>query len=148
MITSGKHRTTPKLIGPSFIALQVRDLEASKTFYVEQIGLTASPHNPPGAVVFNTKPVPFAIRTPMVDLDATSKLGWGISLWIAATDADALHAQLAEKGVPILLPLADGPFGRFFAFRDPDGYTITVSTAQPKIARTTLDPKGGYLTFI
>jgi quinol monooxygenase YgiN len=38
--------------------------------------------------------------------------------------------------------------GRFFAFRDPDGYTITVSTAQPKIARTTLDPKGGYLTFI
>ena len=79
MTTSSKHRTTPKLIGPSFIALQVRDLEASKTFYVEQIGLTASPHNPPGAVVFNTKPVPFAIRTPMVDLDATSKLGWGVS---------------------------------------------------------------------
>ena len=34
----------------------------------------------------------------MVDLDATSKLGWGVSLWIAATDADALHAQLVEKG--------------------------------------------------
>jgi len=91
-----------KIDRASFIALQVRDLEASKTFYVEQIGLTASPHNPPGAVVFNTKPVPFAIRTPMVDLDATSKLGWGVSLWIAATDADALHAQLVEKGVPIL----------------------------------------------
>ena len=74
MTTFRKHRTTPKLIGPSFIALQVRDLEASKTFYVEQIGLTASPHNPPGAVIFNTKPVPFAIRTPMVDLDATSRL--------------------------------------------------------------------------
>ncbi len=96
MTTSSKLRTTPKLIGPSFIALQVRDLEASKTFYAEQIGLTASPHNPPGAVVFNTKPVPFAIRTPMADLDATSKLGWGVSLWIAATDADALHAQLVE----------------------------------------------------
>src|ERR1700690_3510465 len=62
MITSSKHRITPKLIGPSFIALQVRDLEVSKTFYVEQIGLTASPHNPPGAVVFNPNPVPFAIR--------------------------------------------------------------------------------------
>jgi predicted enzyme related to lactoylglutathione lyase len=112
MTTSSKHRTTPKLIGPSFIALQVRDLEVSKTFYVEQIGLTASPHNPPGVFVFNTKPVPFGIRTPMADLDATSKLGWGVSLWIAATDADALHAQLVEKGVPILLPPADGPFGR------------------------------------
>ena len=132
MTTSSEHRTTPKSIGPSFIALQVRDLEASKTFYVEQIGLTAHLHNPPGAVVFNTKPVPFAIRKPMVDLDATSKLGWGVSLWIAATDADALHAQLAEKGVPILLTPADGPFGRFFAFRDPDGYAITVHREKPR----------------
>src|SRR5271169_4277927 len=102
MTTSSKHKITQKLIGPSLIALQVRDLEASKTFYVEQIGLTASPHNPPGADVFNTIPAPFAIRTPMVNLDATRKLGWGVSLWIAATDADALHAQLVEKGVPIL----------------------------------------------
>src|ERR1700733_10135362 len=114
MTTSSKHRTMPKLIGPSFIALQVRDLEASKTFYVEQIGLTASPHKAPGAVVFDTKPVPFAIRTPTADLNATSKLGWGVSLWIAATDADALQAQLVKKGVPILLPPADGLFGRVF----------------------------------
>ena len=84
----------------------------------------------------------------MVDLDATSKLGWGVSLWIAVTDADALHAQLVEKGVPILLPLADGPFGRFFAFRDPDGYVITVHTEKPEQATATLDPSSGYLTFI
>src|SRR5260370_33127329 len=82
------------------------------------------------------------------DLDATSLLGWGVSLWIAATDADVLHAQLSEAAVPIVLPLANGPFGRFFAFRDPDGYTVTVSTAQPKIARAVLDPKDSYLTFI
>jgi len=92
--------------------------------------------------------VPFGIRKPLVDLDATSLLGWGVSLWIAATDADVLHAQLREAAVPIVLPLTNGSFGRFFAFRDPDGYTVTVNTAQPKIARTTLDPKGGYLTFI
>jgi predicted enzyme related to lactoylglutathione lyase len=132
MTTSSKNRTSPKLIGPSFIALQVRDLDASKTFYIKQIGLAASPHNPPGAVIFETKPIPFAIRTPVVDLDATSKLGWGVSLWIAATDADALHTQLVEKGVPILLTPADGPFGRFFAFRDPDGYAITVHTEKPQ----------------
>jgi quinol monooxygenase YgiN len=84
----------------------------------------------------------------MADLDATSKLGWGVSLWIAATDADALHAQLVEKGVSILLPPADGPFGRFFAFSDPDGYTITVHTEKPKQATATLDASSGYLTFI
>ena len=134
MTTFGKHAETPQVIGPSFIALQVRHLEVSKKFYLEQIGLTASTHMPPGAVIFETKPIPFAIRTPMVDLDATSKLGWGVSLWIAATDADALHAQLVEKGVPILLPPADGPFGRFFSFRDPDGYAITVHTAKQAAA--------------
>jgi catechol 2,3-dioxygenase-like lactoylglutathione lyase family enzyme len=148
MTLSLRDNKNAKLIGPNFIALQVRDLEASKAFYVERMGLTPIPQSPPGAVVFKTEPVPFGIRKPLVDLDATSLLGWGVSLWIAATDADVLHAQLSEAAVPIVLPLANGPFGRFFAFRDPDGYTITVSTAQPNIARTTLDPKGGYLTFI
>lgn len=148
MTTSGKHIPAPKLIGPTFISLQVRDLEASKAFYTEQIGLTVFAHNPPGAVVFDTKPVPFAIRTPMVDLDATSKLGWGVSLWIAATDADALHAQLVKKGVPIVSPPADGPFGRFLTFRDPDGYSITVHTEKPKQATATLNASSGYLTFI
>src|ERR1700728_962350 len=148
MILSDRDNKNAKLIGPNFIALQVRDLEASRAFYVERMGLTPIPQSPPGAVVFKTEPMPFGIRRPLVDLDATSLLGWGVSLWIAATDADVLHAQMSEAAVPIVLPLANGQVGRFFAFRDPDGYTITVSTAQQKIARTTLDPKGGYLTFI
>ena len=132
-MTSHSNDTTPaELIGPSFLALQVRDLEASRAFYVDKIGLKPLPQNPPGAIVFATRPVPFAIRTPLVDLDATSKLGWGVSLWIAATDATAVHDQLVEAGVPIVVAPADGPFGRFFAFRDPDGYTITVHTERPQ----------------
>lgn len=121
-----------ELIGPSFLALQVRDLEASRAFYVDTAGLKPLPQNPPGAIVFSTRPVPFAIRTPVVDLDATSKLGWGVSIWIAATDADAMHDHLLKAGVSIVLAPADGPFGRFFAFRDPDGYTITVHTERSK----------------
>jgi catechol 2,3-dioxygenase-like lactoylglutathione lyase family enzyme len=117
-----------ELIGPSFLALQVRDLEASRAFYVDKIGLKPLPQSPPGAIVFSTRPVPFAIRTPLVDLDATDKLGWGVSLWMAATNADVVHDQLVKAGVPIALAPADGPFGRFFAFRDLDGYTITVHT--------------------
>jgi len=148
MTLSPGHNKNAKLIGPNFIALQVRDLEASKAFYIECMGLTPIPLSPPGAVVFKTEPVPFGIRKPLVDLDATSLLGWGVSLWIAATDADVLHSQLTEAAVPIVLPPANGPFGRFFAFRDPDGYTITVSTAQPKSARAMLDPKAGCLTLI
>ena len=131
-MTSSRNDPLPaELTGPSFLALQVRDLEASRAFYVEKVGLKPLPQNPPGAIVFSTRPIPFAIRTPMVDLDATSKLGWGLSLWMAATDADAMHVQMAEAGVSVVLAPTDGPFGRYFAFRDPDGYTITVHTEKP-----------------
>jgi len=132
-MTFSRDDTNPvEWIGPSFLALQVRDLEASRAFYVEKLGLVQLPQNPPGAIVFSTRPIPFAIRTPMVDLDATSKLGWGVSLWIAVTDANAVHDQLVKAGVTIVLAPSDGPFGRFFAFHDQDGYTITVHTEKPK----------------
>ena len=132
MTSSSNDTIAAELIGPSFLALQVRDLEASKAFYVDKVGLKPLPQHHPGAVIFSTRPVPFAIRIPIVDLGATDKLGWGVSLWIAATDADAVHDQLVEAGVPIVMAPADGPFGRFFAFRDPDGYTITVHTERPR----------------
>jgi hypothetical protein len=32
--------------------------------------------------------------------------------------------------VPIAFPPKDGPFGRYFAFPDPFGYTITAHTVQ------------------
>jgi len=118
----------PLVFGPDFIALQVRDLAASKRFYVERLGLTVVP-GPPHAVVFDTKPITFAVREPMVDLDKVPQLGWGVVLWLAADDADALHRSLVGAGVTILAPIADGPFGRYFTFRDPDGYGITVHTA-------------------
>ena len=115
----------PKLIGPDFIALQVRDLEVSKRFYLERLGLTPAQRSPPDAVVFEIKPIPFAIRKPMVNLDATSKLGWGVSLWIACDDVEGLHLSLVDAEVTITTPPADGPFGRFFVFLDPDGYAVT-----------------------
>jgi predicted enzyme related to lactoylglutathione lyase len=114
------------VIGPDFVALQVRDLETSTRFYTERLGLTPAPAGPPGAVVFTTKPIPFAIREPAVDLDATSRLGWGVALWLKADDVDQLHDDLAKHEVPIVTAPFDGPFGRTFAFADPDGYVVTL----------------------
>lgn len=113
--------------GPSFVALQVRDLEASARFYADLLGLARAPGSPPGAVVFATEPIPFAVREPVVDLDAASRLGWGVALWLKADDdVDRVHEDLAGHGVTIVTPPFDGPFGRTFAFADPDGYIITL----------------------
>ena len=70
-----------KTIGPSFIALQVSDLETSARFYTEELGLDRVAQSPPGAVVFATTPIPFALRVPSVDLSEVEHLGWGVALW-------------------------------------------------------------------
>ncbi len=120
--------TTP--IGPDFIALQVRDLAASRKFYVEIFGFETSAHCPPGAVIFKTAPIPLALREPLRALPESGPLGVGMVLWIACADADALHDLIVERGGAILSPLADGPFGRFFVTGDPDGYAITFHTSR------------------
>ncbi len=118
-----------RILGPDFLALQVRDLEASRTFYTEQLGLELAPQSPPHAVVFATSPIPFAIREPAVNLDEVTHLGWGVALWLKSDHAEALCASLEAHGVPIVQRPFDGPFGRTFSFVDPDGYTITVHGA-------------------
>lgn len=118
--------------GPDFIALQVRDLERAAAFYEERLGLRRAPAAPPGAVVFATEPVAFAVRDPLpgVDLDAASpRPGLGVALWLRADDAQALHDDLAAAGVPIPVAPLDGPFGRQFTFTDPDGYAVVVHDA-------------------
>jgi predicted enzyme related to lactoylglutathione lyase len=117
-------------IGPSFIALQVRDLAASAAFYRDVFGFTAGERNPPGAVVFATRPIALALREPLQPLPDKGPLGIGTVLWVACDDADALHDLIVERGGKVLGPLRDGPFGRFFVASDPDGYAVTFHTAQ------------------
>ncbi len=116
----------PQLKGPDFITLHVRNLEASRRFYAEVIELPISPEVRPNAVAFATKPIAFAIRQSQIDLDAVPQLGHGVILWFLADDAAALHMLLTERGVTVVQGLAEGPFGKTFTFRDPDGYLITV----------------------
>ena len=116
------------LIGPDFIGIQTEDIDAARTFYTEVVGLKAAPFSPPGAVVFDTKPISFAVRKPFAELKDKDNLGEGIAIWFGCDDADALHDHLARNGTHIVFAPKDGPFGRYFAFRDPFGYTITPHT--------------------
>lgn len=115
-------------LGPDFIALQVRDLDRAARFYETQLGLRRAPQSPPGAVVFLTELIPFAVREPLpgVDLESTPQPGLGVALWMSCHDAQKLHDDLAASGTPILAAPSAGPFGLAFTFADTDGYAVTV----------------------
>jgi predicted enzyme related to lactoylglutathione lyase len=114
------------LFRPDFITLLVRDLDASHRFYGELVGLKESPEKRPNAFAFATRPCGFAIRkSPDGDFPRPNP-GQGVIIWFRSDNAVALHTLLKERGVPITTDLADGPFGKTFTFRDPDGYLITV----------------------
>jgi len=113
--------------GPGFISLQVRDIARSAEFYEKYLGLTRQ-DGPPHAVVFGTTPAAFAVRGPLpgVDLDSVAQLGFGVGIWLHASDAQQIHDTLSADGVSIVTAPIDGPFGRTFTFADPDGYSITL----------------------
>ncbi|MFC9238958.1 VOC family protein [Streptomyces decoyicus] len=118
---------TVTIDGPDFVALQVRDLNAAADFCEQHLGLRRAAVSPPHAVVFDTKPTPFAVREllPGVDLADTARPGLGAVLWFQTSDAHQLHDQLTAAGIKILTPITDSPFGPMFSFEGPEGYTLT-----------------------
>ena len=114
--------------GPDFIALQVRDVEQAATFYEERLGLVRAPFSPPGAVVFATSPIAFAVREPLpgVELDGVPQPGIGVARWLHADDARQLHDDLVAGGVRVVQAPVPTPFGLTFTLLDLDGYAVTI----------------------
>jgi predicted enzyme related to lactoylglutathione lyase len=100
---------------------------AAATFFEERLGLRRAPASPPGAVVFATAPIPFAVREPLpgTDLTGDARPGLGVALWLRTPDAGALREQLLAAGTEDVGPLLDSPFGRMFSFTGPEGYRLT-----------------------
>jgi catechol 2,3-dioxygenase-like lactoylglutathione lyase family enzyme len=116
--------STPTQLG--FVSLQVSDLEASRHFYTDVLGFQPLPSSPPDACLFVTKSgALFALRNPLVDLQATSQLGWGVSLWFGVSELTALLRQLEGK-VRLIRGLQATPFGNTAIIADPDGYWLTL----------------------
>jgi catechol 2,3-dioxygenase-like lactoylglutathione lyase family enzyme len=116
--------STPTQLG--FVSLQVSDLAASRHFYTNVLGFQPVPASPPDACLFVTQGgALFALRTPLVDLQATSRLGWGVSLWFGVPELAAFLEQL-EGNVQLIRGLQATPFGTTAIIADPDGYWLTL----------------------
>ena len=108
-----------------FVSIQVRDLQTSRQFYTHVLGFESLPQSPADACVFATDSgAVFAIRKPLVDLQSTDKLGWGVSLWFNVANLSDLLRRIEGKAT-LVRGMQVTPFGNTAIIADPDGYWIT-----------------------
>ncbi len=102
--------------GLNFVMVHVPDVAQVKSFYVDTLGFALDDEND----AF------LQFRQP--GSGATYAVGQGegdrIELWWFVEDADAMHSDLVAKGVEIVTPPTDLPFGRFLSIKDPAGNAL------------------------
>ena len=107
-----------------FIVRHVTDIAAARAFYTEKLGFEVEAEQP-GFVQFKAPDgVPFAVSLASADPVAAELPGGRfetLELWWYVEDADATCAELQGKGVEIVFPPKDMPFGRAFAIKDAAG---------------------------
>ncbi|GHF59462.1 putative enzyme related to lactoylglutathione lyase [Deinococcus metalli] len=107
-----------------FIALHTTDLDAARRYYTGVLGFETTPGPPNAAVFIQAGGAALAIREPLPH-ERTKHFGAGVSVWFGVPDADAYHARIAAAGAQVIQPPQDGPFGRMFSVRTPDGHALT-----------------------
>ena len=107
-----------------FIVRHVTDIAAARAFYTEKMGLEIEAEQP-GFVQFKSQEgAPFAISLASADPVAAALPGGQsepLELWWYVDDADGAYAELKDRGVEIVFPPMDAPFGRAFAIKDAAG---------------------------
>lgn len=116
------------------ILLIVSDLEAAVRFYSETLGLRLADHFPGDYAGFQLdQGVTLALHVPH-DGHTHAVAAAGLELSFSVADLDATVAALRTRGVQLLRPPTDMPWGsREAQLTDPDGHLITVkqATAHP-----------------
>lgn len=107
-----------------FIVRHVADIAAARAFYTEKLGFEVEAEQP-GFVQFKASDgSPFAVSLASADPVASEmpdKQSEALELWWYVDNADAAYAELEAKGVEVVFPPKDMPFGRAFAIKDATG---------------------------
>lgn len=104
------------LHGMQFVVVHVPAVAAVEAFYTETLGLSVAARN-----------TGFLQLAPGGGASVALGEAAGrdpIELWWYVDDAEAELARLQARGVEIVQPIVDMPFGRTFAIKDPAGTTL------------------------
>ncbi|HEY7037109.1 MAG TPA: VOC family protein [Thermomicrobiales bacterium] len=104
------------LNGPNFVIRNVGDLDGTKRFYTDKLGFRVEAEQPGFVQFAKTGGATYAL------VEASSQEA--TEVWWNVDDVDATQAQLRAKGVEIVQPPKDEPFGRTLVIRDAAGNTL------------------------
>lgn len=113
--------------GLTYAILITHDLTRARRFFTEQLGLGTEDDQGDVFSQFTTREgTLWGLMQPPV----ASVAGDGVKLYLLVDDPDAAYKTWQERGVEMITEPHDEPFGRTFAFRDPDGRVLN-AYAQP-----------------
>lgn len=105
--------------------IKAERLDESHQFYVEVLGLDLKMDL--GWIATYVSGANPTAQVSVIVEDATAPMHPDVS--VEVEDVDAVHAKAAERGLEIVHPLTDEPWGvRRFFVRDPNGKVINVMT--------------------
>jgi predicted enzyme related to lactoylglutathione lyase len=104
------------LNGPNFVIRNVGDLDKTRRFYTDALGFRVEGEQPGFVQFATTGGATFAL--------VENPDGEAAEIWWYVHDADATHEELRARGVEIVHPPKDEPFGRRLVIRDAAGQTL------------------------
>jgi len=106
--------------GLTYAILTSHDLPRARRFFTEQLGLGTEEDQGDTFSQFTTREgTLWAIMQAPPDAPED-----GIKIFLQVTNVDEAHQMWKERGVEMVTEPHDEPFGRTFAFRDPDGRVL------------------------
>jgi catechol 2,3-dioxygenase-like lactoylglutathione lyase family enzyme len=105
------------------------DPAATRTFYEGFLGFRVAMEED-GMLMFASTSVPTTqVIVVWASETAMDPAGRALTMSVEVDDVDAAHADAVSRGLEIVRPIADEPWGvRRFFVRDPSGVTINVAS--------------------
>lgn len=106
--------------GLTYAILTSQDLPKARRFFTEQLGLSTEEDEGDAFSQFTTRDgTLWAIMQAPPEAPPA-----GYELFLKVTDADEAYRLWRSRGVEMVSAPHDEPFGRTFAFKDPDGHVL------------------------
>jgi predicted enzyme related to lactoylglutathione lyase len=121
--------------GFGMLSLYVQDVEKSKAFYTEFLGMKLLPAFSSPTFVFLQPSDGTAIALQDVALlpaGVPAQPG-GFELNLEVEDLDAAFQEWKAKGIEVLSEVTDMGAGRFFRAKDPEGHVLSVYQFYPQV---------------